>query len=262
MKITIGNDAEFILTKSGVPYSAIGLIGGTKKEPSPCKKGALQEDNVLAEININPASTVRQWENNIITVMRELRLRLPEDIEISTLSSALYDPIQLAHPLAQEFGCDPDVNAWTERFNKFAKLTGELAMLRSAGGHIHVGIDLENKEKLNLIRCLDAYIGTQLVILDPDSQRKLLYGKAGAMRFKPYGVEWRTPSNFWIHTKENREWIFNSVMYCANNFKALSEFVTSQVVDIINDNNPTGAIEYLQYLNNKTGFIPHKSIGV
>lgn len=261
MKITIGNDAEFILTRNGAPCSAIGMIGGSKKYPSRCKKGALQEDNVLAEINITPARTAQQWETTILTVLRELKLRLPEDVEISTLSSALYDPMELDHPLAQEFGCDPDVNAWTERFNKFAKLTGELARLRSAGGHIHVGIDLPNEEKLNLIRCLDAYIGTQLVILDPDSQRKLLYGKAGAMRFKPYGVEWRTPSNFWIHTKENREWIFNSVMYCAKNFHKLLEFVTPKVVSIINTNNAGEAREYLRYLQEKTGFTSHTSIG-
>lgn len=262
MKISIGNDAEFILTYNGNPFSAIGLIGGTKASPKPCKKGALQEDNVLAEINIQPAHTEREWEINIVTVLRELRKILPENINISTLSSAFYDPMELDHPLAKEFGCDPDVNAWTCRYNKFKKLSGDLSRLRSAGGHIHVGMEIADEEKFNLIRCLDAFIGVQLVLLDSDTQRKLLYGKAGAMRFKEYGVEWRTPSNFWIHTKENRKWIFNSVLHCAQRFKELIPFVTKDVVDIINNNNSAEAINYLQYLKEKTKFNTHPRIGI
>ncbi len=238
--VLIGNDVEFILTKGGVPFSAIGLVGGSKKFPSKCNLGALQEDNVLAEINIHPATTPEQWENNITEVVKELQRRVsPDDVSISTLASAMYGEDQLSTPEAQEFGCDPDMCAWEKRVNKFVRLTGKLKNLRSAGGHVHIGIpNLTDIEKFNLIKVMDTFIGLQTVILDTDKQRKKLYGKAGAMRFKPYGVEWRVPSNFWAHTPEMRKWMFDSAHFCASNFDRLVPITEKiPVTQIINTNN-------------------------
>lgn len=262
MTITIGNDVEFILTRNSVPVSSIGLIGGSKQFPRPCLRGALQEDNVLAEINIDPSETHEEWELSNTTVIKELEDVLPKDISISTLASAFYPPTELANPKAQEFGCDPDFNAWKRGLNKFKNLTGKFKMLRSAGGHVHIGIpDLEVSEKFELIKCMDAFIGLQAVMLDKDTQRKMLYGKAGAMRIKPYGVEWRVPSNFWIHDKVSRKWMFNAAMFCAENFKDLALLYNDKtIVTAINTNNVEAAHKHLSALDSAVTFPLHPRI--
>ena len=235
MQVTIGNDVEFILTGKKGPVSSIGIVGGTKSFPSPCDCGALQEDNVLAEINIHP----------------------------SKKASAFYGPLELINPKALEFGCDPDINAWSQRVNKFKELRGKMASLRSAGGHVHVGIsELTTDKRFELIQCMDAFIGLQAVLLDKDTQRKELYGKAGAMRMKPYGVEWRVPSNFWVHSKYNRKWMFDAAMFCGITFSEVSHLYSKvDVVSIINKNDKRAALTELKRLHKQVQFPLHKILG-
>ena len=54
----------------------------------------------------------------------------------------------------------------------------------------------------------DILLGLPSVLLDPDERRKQLYGKAGAMRFKKYGAEYRTLSNFWLFSDDLIEWAY------------------------------------------------------
>ena len=107
--------------------------------------------------------------------------------------------MELEHPNAQTFGCDPDFNAWTGRKNPRPKATDK--NLRSCGGHVHIGY-LEGKYKdlapRSIIKACDLYMGIPAVFMDNGTLRKQLYGKAGAYRQKGYGVEYRSLSNFWI----------------------------------------------------------------
>lgn len=264
MIVTIGNDVEFILVDKRGPVSSIGIVGGSKSLPSPCECGALQEDNVLAEINIEPASNVDEWEHNITTVIKQLEMRLPFGVSISKKASAFYNKLELSSPQAQEFGCDPDLNAWSQKFNKFKHLTGKMASLRSAGGHVHVGIpNLSSEDKFSLIRCMDTFIGLQTVILDKDIRRKELYGKAGAMRLKPYGAEWRVPSNFWVHTEANRKWMFEAAYFCGNNFKELADisYLNKPIENIINTDDKKAAMYILKKMYELISFPLHPSLG-
>lgn len=100
--------------------------------------------------------------------------------------------------------CDPDYNVYTLEANTPPNSEGTL---RSAGGHIHIGY--ENPEFVNnlkIVRAMDLFLGIPSILLDKDTRRKQMYGKAGAYREKPYGVEYRVLSNFWIASQETVNW--------------------------------------------------------
>lgn len=202
---TIGCDPEFFLQKQHQYVSAIGLIGGTKWEPRPLddQGHAVLEDNVAVEFNIPPAHNHVEFINSIQHVMNILKQRLP-DYTFSTESAVVFDDEQLMHPAALEFGCEPDFNAWTMEQNPRPESPNK--NLRSAGGHIHIGTDLN---KLQVIRAMDLFVGVPATKLDKHGQmRRELYGKAGAFRAKDYGVEYRTLSNFWIFSEKTIEWVY------------------------------------------------------
>jgi hypothetical protein len=79
--------------------------------------------------------------------------------------------------------------------------------LRSCGGHVHVGFENGQVDKKRLIKCMDLTLGVPATIMDAKgAERRRLYGKRGAYRDKPYGVEYRVLSNFWVHHPKLIEW--------------------------------------------------------
>lgn len=224
--IRIGADPEVIIaTQMGMPKSIIGMIGGTKEEPLPVLKGALQEDNMLAEFNIDPASSPSDFSENITTVMNILRQRVPEYI-LSPLASVEYSlhDIMEGGEKAISFGCDPDMNAWALGQNE--PPDGNSTNLRTAGGHIHVGLaHLDKSQVFHSVRMMDYFLGIPSVLLDNDKRRRELYGKAGSFRFKPYGFEYRTLSNFWIFSEELREWAFNNTCKAMSNLEEIDNYL-------------------------------------
>jgi len=194
----IGADPELFLTKGNKFISSIGRIGGSKTEPRRLLGGfCLQEDNVSVEYNIPPVKTAEAFVFANMTMLDEINnIAASQGLTTSITSSARFDDDELEHPMARVFGCDPDFNAWELEPNPSPQCDD--ANLRSAGGHIHIGFEGKTKDKINLVRVLDLFLGVPLAFLDPESKRRELYGKAGACRFKPYGVEYRTPSNVWL----------------------------------------------------------------
>ncbi len=61
-----------------------------------------------------------------------------------------------------------------------------------------------------LVKQLDYFLGIPSLLLDKDEERRHLYGKAGAFRPKPYGVEYRVLSNFWLKSPELMRWVYNT----------------------------------------------------
>lgn len=206
----IGADPEvFIKDDKGSIISAIGLIGGTKKEPIPVPQGGLQEDNVLAEFNIDPAGDCFTFIDNIQTVMRSLEEKLPKGYEIAIQSSHHFTEEYLLSqpPSALEFGCNSDMNAYTGQQNPAPDACA--TTLRTAGGHIHVSYpDPTPERSFEIVRNMDILLGIPSVCLDLDNERRTLYGKAGACRIKAYGVEYRTLSNFWLRDILTMQWAY------------------------------------------------------
>ena len=205
---TIGADPELFFRNNYKLVSVIDKLGGSKEEPLPLDIPgcAIQEDNVAAEFNIPPCNDVEAFKFHINYVLGELRKRA-EAMGLSlapNVASHSFDDEELNHWKARMFGCDPDYNAWTKKKNPPPYAEDE--NLRSAGGHVHIGARLD---PFDLGRACDLFLGVPSTRLDPDTTRRNLYGRAGSIRPKPYGMEYRTLSNFWIWSEEHTEWVYD-----------------------------------------------------
>lgn len=208
LKFTIGADPElFITNKYGHYKSAVGLIGGSKWAPKPIDDlgHAILEDNVAVEFNIAPATTPKEFRSSIHKVLNHIRGILPE-YQISQESAVSFPKEELDTPQAQEFGCEPDFDAWLEKVNP--KPHADDDNLRSCGGHIHVGSPVAINNPIAVVRAMDLFLGVPATLLDNGQLRKQLYGKAGCFRPKPYGCEYRTLSNFWIWSDKLINWAY------------------------------------------------------
>lgn len=198
-KVTFGADIEFFIsTRKGEPIPAIGMVGGSKEDPRPIGDGFfVQEDNVAVEFNIPISKTVDDFYHNVYIGFQRVVETLPPATQPLLKASCQFDRVYMMHPQAREFGCDPDINAYTKKVNPRPKCDDPF--LRSAGGHVHIGWDKPDMEtRFALIKACDVFCALPSVSEDKDNLRRKLYGKAGAMRIKPYGVEHRVLSNYWL----------------------------------------------------------------
>lgn len=217
--ITIGADPELFIinSKTGKVVSSIGLIPGLKGEPyrsDDMPEGfGLEIDNILAEFNIPPVTTQKDFVNAVEYMKNYIRKFVKAknpDLDILCVASMMVDEDQLQSPEAKLFGCSVDYNAYTEAPNP--KPEGERTNLRSAGFHIHIGYkDCNVDDSLMLIKHLDMQLGVPSVIMDSDTKRRSLYGKAGCFRLTPYGLEYRVLSSFFLSSEETLKWVWNRV---------------------------------------------------
>lgn len=217
-EILIGCDPElFLWSKLSDRYvSAHDMLPGTKKEPFKVNLGAVQVDGTAAEFNIDPASTAQQFYTNIKTVMAELQHMVP-NYSLKSVPYVKYEKSyfqRIVPDYAKELGCEPDYDAWTTAMNPPPELSN--TPLRTAAGHVHIGwtegadpFDEKHFETcVALVKQLDYYLGIMSLTWDPDNTRRIMYGKAGAFRPKPYGVEYRVMSNAWLNNMSTIKKVF------------------------------------------------------
>lgn len=205
--ITIGADPELFLIneKTEKVVSAIGIIPGEKGDawvgPGMSEGYGLEIDNILAEFNIPTARTKEDFTGSINFMLDYIKgfvKNINPDLGIKCIASQTVDEDQLQHPIAKLFGCSVDYCAYKKGPNKKPK--GEKTCLRSAGFHVHCGYDNPTDEtSVELIKYMDAYLGIPSVVMDPDTQRRKLYGKAGAYRLTKYGCEYRVLSSYMLN---------------------------------------------------------------
>lgn len=217
--ITVGCDPEVFLRdpKSGKIVSAIGLVGGSKADPRVVNCGAFQEDNIMAEINTVPANTEDEWVHNVQTVLQQLR------DHVAPLELVIEPWIMLDAPIegADMFGCSADYNVYEGCENPPVDAE-QAGLLRTASGNIHVGYDEADNHpnsRANVVLAMDALIGVPSIMYEPDNKRRELYGKAGAYRPTPYGVEYRVLSNFWLTDEKYMRWIYRQVVCACYHWK-------------------------------------------
>ncbi len=238
--VKLGTDPEvFLANKEGKIISSVGIIEGTKNEPKSIGNScSIQTDNILTEYCVPPCTMPEEMFNNLRYCFDHTNnLVKDKGLEVKILASALIDDDQLTTDQAKEFGCSPDLNAWEQKTNKSPDTNTNL---RSCGGHLHIGYDNPNEiTSEQIIMALDLFLGVPSMNIDKDTERRKLYGKAGAFRFKEYGCEYRVLSNFWIGNIKNIQWVFDQVNRAVEflNSGKSADSEVEHIVKAINENN-------------------------
>jgi hypothetical protein len=177
---------------------------------------ALFFDGIQAEMNV-PASTCRESLSYYIrTCLRKANDKIGKKHSIVMQPSIRVKQSVLnnADPEARIFGCAPDFNAYTLGQNT-PEMDASRHPYRYAGGHIHLGISSPYLRKdsiqyqlakteeghIKTIKFIDYLTGAILVMMDKGvhaKRRRTKYGTAGCFRPTPYGLEYRTPSCWWM----------------------------------------------------------------
>lgn len=221
---TFGSDPEFFLADNKNIVSAIGIVPGTKNNKHKFNDNYYYYDNVLAECTIKPAKNRKEAILNIEHALNDYA-KIVSPNKLRCIPSSAMDAKQLEHPHAIKMGCKREYCIYSMEMIEPDEEVFQKSNLRTAGGHIHIGADfLINGEaediKRNcvfLVRMLDLFIGIPSVVLEQSTeakQRKEFYGQSGRCRFPQHGVEYRSPSNFWLERPALVSLIYDLCDFC------------------------------------------------
>ena len=263
--VLLGSDPELFTLdlEKGVIGSVAGKLGCSKWDKRTFSDDVrIQEDNVLIEFDTNPQGTFDAFSKNLLDGLRackQVSNEVGHDIA-PKVSSHIFtlDELNSFHKSVFEFGCDPDYNALTGMPNP--KPSAADPGLRTAGGHVHIGykdllpqgMDFQQSQAIMGVMC-DYYLGLFSMLEDKDDRRKELYGKAGAIRMKPYGIEYRTMSNFWIFETMHHRLVWEQAMKAVESLKGEWERISAtidpmEIQRVINENDKRTADRYIRML--------------
>lgn len=220
--VLIGSDFElFLVNNDGKTISAIPFNVGTKSSPEklPREGCCLQYDNVTQEANVPPVKLgeFEEFWDNVQYIRNYIRSKYADEYDLKLVCCATkeLDQDQLIHPEAKAGGCDVSYNAWLDGSINSKPLLEE-TNLRSCGLHFHFSFEGADVQTcIDLMKVFDTFVTVPCLFLDPDTERRKLYGKAGEMRLCDWnnskGFEARTLSSYLLDDKEYVEFIFNQI---------------------------------------------------
>lgn len=257
-KVQIGSDFEmFLIDEEGKFISAIPFNDGTKSNPEKLsKKGCcIQRDGVLQECNVPPVKLDEDeiFIDNVEFVKNYIKqnICIPKELILVCCPSANFEEDQLNNLEAVTFGCDPDFDAWKGGEVNEKPISDNLS-LRSCGGHIHISYEEADIDtSIELMKAFDTFLTVPFILFDKDSERRKLYGKAGAFRLQNWGevsgFEARTLSNFWLSSSNRIRYVFNQLDMMFDYFNEHGTVEINKDADMIvaaiNTNNHNLALE-------------------
>ena len=205
MKFTIGTDPEMMLIWNDRYFSAIDILKADKYHRLESHGHEFYYDNVMAECAVKPASTKQEFIANLRQCFQDYA-QIVKPYKLTIQASQDYPADQLLHKDARDVGCKAEFCAYRldEIENMAANTCIKQTNFRTAGGHIHLGAKLLQEDdfaRVFTVRMLDLFLGLPLMLLDRDptaSRRRKAYGLAGRHRKPDHGLEYRTPSNYWL----------------------------------------------------------------
>jgi hypothetical protein len=214
--VTLGCDPEFFFKKGKLIIGSEKLLpkGGLILTNSGSQKEAkCIIDGVQAELNPR-ASTCREiLASELTSCLRKVQEHVKKEdsgieLDFSRTIKMTKKSLGELDPNNQKFGCAPSFSAYKTEHKKITKVNPLKYLSRSAGGHIHIGLntsptvrDILAKTPEKIVHMLDILCGNTMVLVDRDPsnvKRRELYGRAGEYRLPEYGIEYRTLSNCWL----------------------------------------------------------------
>lgn len=251
-----GIDPEFfVLNQSNQPINAYKVCKSTKNKPIKIYDINIYHDNVLLEANCDPVLTEGEFLISSANLVAAI-LENAKGYKISLDSFFEFSDDELTGKNAKEFGCDPDYDAYTLTINDTA--TKEIAKtnFRTAGGHIHIGgnttdVVCDPLMKPMFVYMLDLFVGIPSVLIDNSTQtyrRRKYFGAAGCHRDKPYGLEYRVLSPFWLRSASCRSLFYNlcNFVFHEMNDNLHKKFINFSL-DKLKGNNPETAYDCYGY---------------
>lgn len=207
--MTIGADPEIFMTRDKDVLPAWKFLGSKAKptKTPPCGGGNPQTtywDGFQTEFTTNPHSCLAYFTDEIQNGLKTIWLAgqaHDKKARFSTSSVLPVDPeiLDTAKEEHVEFGCMPSRNVYGLEGNK---ISGRMVPMRFAGGHVHLGIPKQYRERIpEMVKSLDRLLGLPCVSFFSawDSPvRREFYGLPGEYRTPPHGLEYRTLSNAWL----------------------------------------------------------------
>lgn len=251
----LGSDPEYpLVDANGKHIMAIGMVGGTKKNPLPLSMGMVQEDNVMAEINTPPADSEDAFVEAVLSTYHALEAHLAPKGLSPIIQSAVHftkEELMAGGKQAMEFGCTPDFSPYGGSTNK---VPNSRTTLRTAGGHIHVNHKTALDKPQKTAIAMDLFLGVPSILMDKaGSERRIMYGRAGAYRPKSYGIEYRVLSNFWTANEELIRWVWRNTKRAlefveGDNFTRANKNLLRNISYAINDNTRYNIDNCKQYI--------------
>lgn len=199
--ITVGADPEFFVSEKGSKglVMACNKFGGAKGAPlflSP--DGGFLEDGTAIEFNVTPSASLAETWKKIDNLILVFHNKFPQ-FRISDKTTAKFPIAELKkEPKAMHIGCSADLWAYGLRT---APQLSKFKDSRFAGGHIHIGIDPwpEGLPKETFTKFMDILYYLPAAKTLVSEGRYPFYGHPGLFRETDYGVEYRTPDNYWCN---------------------------------------------------------------
>ncbi len=215
---TLGSDFELFLydeEKEGV-INAKPYVKGTKEKPYNFDKSnpfwCTSLDNISAEMCIPPCTLVDDWNNSIKRCIDYVNGTLPNGIRTIHDCAVYVDPKQLRTKQARILGCEASMNAYTLMENP--RPSGEKTNLRTCCTHVHMKYDdMDIFTSSEWIKAMDLFLGMPSLIIEPENDRRKLYGTLGEMRFSEQKTtEYRVLSSYFSQSDTLRKWVFENTV--------------------------------------------------
>lgn len=244
----VGHDVEVFVAERDTDkiIPVCGRVGGTKEKPIPLEGSKVgttyQEDGVALELGMTPC-LYQEFESNIL-VCREDAQKLAADKGLRILkgSANKFDAKDLKpFPQAMILGCSSDQLAAQRGEARQPILVESLNNQRFTGGHLHfsypIGGSRTDRRNANgvptwaIVDMLDAFALAfyHYHSINQQGNRFPFYGLPGLYRDKPYGLEYRTPSNAWFWHKDAHTSTF--LYTCAQVVQSCNELSATKVHD-------------------------------
>lgn len=214
MSLTVGSDPEFMLSDRNKFKSAIGVITGNKKNKQIIEGQTFFYDNVMVECLVPPATSADELVESIRDILKILAKHV-HPLQLHLGAARSYEYKELCHRDAIKILCEEDICAYRCAKIKPPRDKFKKTITRTAGGHIHLGsVNLKGNmlAAIYATKMLDLFFSIPMTFReDPLMQtviRRSMYGQAGRFRFPTHGVEYRTPSNFWLCSPAFVAWTF------------------------------------------------------